>query len=184
VPQAYNQQYHREEQAVFADYVVIMGYDEHYAGSPEAGSVSSYDFVEQGIIETLKDVPAEKVISGIPFFTRVWQETPKTEAELAEQKGTEDAEYSMNVESTAYGMSEVQSVLSQAGVTAEWDDVTRQNYATWEYDGSTYEVWLEDASSIQEKLQLMKNYGLAGTAAWRLGQETSDIWDVILQYVN
>ena len=184
VPQAYNRQYHREEQGVFADYVVIMGYDEHYSGSLEAGSVSSIGFVENGIVETLKEVPAEKVISGIPFFTRVWKETPKTDAELKADEGTEAAEYAMKVESTAYSMEEAQYVVSQAGATANWDETTKQNYATWEYEGSTYEVWLEDASSIQAKLQLMKDYGLAGTAAWRLGQETSDIWDVILQYVN
>lgn len=184
VPQAYNQQYHRDEQAVFADYVVIMGYDEHYSGSLEAGSVASYSFVRDGIEQTLLDVPAEKVISGIPFFTRVWKETPKTEEELAAQAGTEEAEYSMKVESTAYGMAEAQEVVAQAGAAAVWDEETQQNYATWEYEGSTYEVWLEDASSIQAKLQLMKDYNLAGTAAWRLGQETSDIWDVILQYVN
>lgn len=184
VPKAYNQQYHRAEQGVFADYIVIMGYDEHYSGSLETGSVSSYDFVRDGIEETLKEVPAEKVVSGIPFFTRVWKETPKTDEELASQAGTEAAEYAMNVESTAYSMAEAQTVVAQAGATAVWDDVTKQNYATWEYEGSIYEVWLEDAASIQAKLQLMKDYGLAGTAAWRLGQETSDIWDVILQYVN
>lgn len=53
-------QYNRKEQGVMADYVVIMGYDEHFGGSPEAGSVSSYNFVKEGIEETLKEVPAEK----------------------------------------------------------------------------------------------------------------------------
>lgn len=184
VPQAYNQQYHRKEQGVFADYVVIMGYDEHYGGSPEAGSVSSFDYVMNGIEETIKEVPAEKVISGIPFFTRVWKETPKTASELASDKGTDAEDYSMNVESAAYGMSDARAVVEQAGATITWDDTTKQNYATWEADGSTYEVWLEDADSLKLKLQLIKDYGLAGSAAWRLGQETSDIWDLILQYVN
>ena len=184
VPQAYNQQYHRKEQGVFADYVVIMGYDEHYGGSPEAGSVASYDYVKNGVEQTVKEVPSEKVISGIPFFTRVWKETPKTDAELAKAKGTDNEDYTMNVESTAYGMAEAQTVVEQVGVTAEWDDKTKQNYATWEADGSTYEVWLEDAESLAPKLQLIKDYNLAGSAAWRLGQETSDIWDVILKYVN
>lgn len=184
VPQAYNQQYHRKEQGVFADYVVIMGYDEHYGGSPEAGSVASYDFVKNGIEQTLEEVPADKVINGVPFFTRVWKETPKTEAELAEQAGTDDAEYPTKVESTAYSMSEAMNVVAMAGVEPVWDDTTQQNYAEWESEGSTYKVWLEDAQSLQPRLQLMKDYGLAGTAAWRLGQETSDIWDVILQYVN
>ena len=103
---------------------------------------------------------------------------------LAAQAGTEEAEYSTKVESTAYSMKDAQLVVSQAGAQITWDDVTKQNYATWESEGSTYKVWLEDAKSLQPRLQLMKDYGLAGTAAWRLGQETSDIWDVILQYTN
>lgn len=184
VPQSYNAQYHRAEQGVFADYVVVMGYDEHYGGSPEAGSVASYNFVEQGIVETLKEVPANKVISGIPFFTRVWQETPKTAEELAAQEGTDAAEYPNKVQSTAYGMEEARNVVSQAGATAAWDEETRQNFATWESGGSTYKVWLEDAASLEQKLQLIKTYDLAGSAAWRLGMETSDIWELILKYVN
>lgn len=184
VPQNYNQQYHRKEQGVVADYVVIMGYDEHYAGSPEAGSVASYDFVKAGIENTLKDVPAEKVINAVPFFTRIWKETPKTADELAAAKGTDAQEYTMNVTSTAYGMADARAVVDQAGAQIIWDEKTQQNYATWEADGVTYEVWLEDAQSLEPRLKLMKENNLAGTAAWRLGQETSDIWDLIVKYVN
>ena len=184
VPQEYNRQYHRKEQGVFADYVVIMGYDEHYGGSPVAGSVSSYNFVRSGIENTLKEVPASKVISALPFFTRVWKETPKTAEELSAQAGTEAAEYSNNVESTAYSMAEAAAVVAQAGATANWDDETKQNFATWETGGSTFKVWLEDVNSLEPKLQLMKDYGLAGTAAWRLGQEEPEVWELILKYVN
>ena len=184
VPQAYNQQYHRKEQGVFADYVVIMGYDEHYAGSPEAGPVASYNFVKEGVEQTLREVPANKVINAVPFFTRVWKETAKTDAELSQQAGTDAAEYSMNVESEAYGMAEIDYMLSQVGATPTWDDEVKQNYATWESEGSTYEVWIEDASSLEPKLQLIKEYGLAGSAAWRLGYEKTEIWDLILKYVN
>lgn len=184
VPQNYNQQYHRGEQGAVADYVVIMGYDEHYGGSPEAGSVASYDFVKAGIENTLEEVPAEKVINAVPFFTRVWEETPKTEEEIAVAQGTDAAEYTMNVTSTAYGMADARAVVEQAGAQITWDETTQQNYATWEANGVTYEVWLEDAQSLEPRLKLMKDYGLAGTAAWRLGQETSDIWELILQYVN
>lgn len=184
VPQNYNQQYHRKEQGVVADYVVIMGYDEHYAGSQEAGSVASYDFVKAGIENTLKDVPAEKVINAVPFFTRIWKETPKTADELAAAKGTDAQEYTMNVTSTAYGMADARAVVDQAGAQITWDEETQQNYATWEADGVTYEVWLEDAQSLEPRLKLMKENKLAGTAAWRLGQETSDIWDLIVKYVN
>ena len=184
VPQEYNRQYHRKEQGVFADYVVIMGYDEHYGGSPVAGSVSSYNFVRSGIENTLKEVPASKVISALPFFTRVWKETPKTAEELSAQAGTEAAEYSNNVESTAYSMAEAAAVVAQAGATANWDEETKQNFATWEAEESTFKVWLEDVSSLEPKLQLMKDYGLAGTAAWRLGQEEPEVWELILKYVN
>lgn len=184
VPQNYNQQYHRGEQGAVADYVVIMGYDEHYGGSPEAGSVASYDFVKAGIENTLEEVPAEKVINAVPFFTRVWEETPKTEEEIAAAQGTDAAEYTMNVTSTAYGMADARAVVEQAGAQITWDETTQQNYATWEANGVTYEVWLEDAQSLEPRLKIMKDYGLAGTAAWRLGQETSDIWELILQYVN
>ena len=102
VPKSFNTQYDRKEQGIVADYVVIMGYDEYYAGSPEAGPVSSYNYVKEGITETLKEVPAEKVISGIPFFTRLWKETPKTEEELKSDKGTDAEQYSATVESDAY----------------------------------------------------------------------------------
>ena len=100
-----------------ADYVVIMGYDEHYGGSPEAGSVASYDFVKAGIENTLKEVPAEKVINAVPFFTRVWEETPKTEEEIAADQGTDAAEYTTNVTSTAYGMADARAVVEQAGAS-------------------------------------------------------------------
>ena len=185
VPKGYNTHYHREEQGIMADYVIIMGYDEHFAGSYEAGSVASYDYVKEGIEETLRDVPAAKVINAVPFYTRLWNETPKTEEELAEGQGTEAANYPMNVTSEALGMEEAAQRVSEAGATATWDDTVKQNYAEWTGDdGSTYKIWLEDASSLEVKLGLMKDNKLAGTAAWKLGFETSDIWDLIQRYVN
>lgn len=184
VPKSFNTQYDRKEQGIVADYVVIMGYDEYYAGSPEAGPVSSHNYVKEGITETLKEVPAEKVISGIPFFTRLWKETPKTEEELKSDKGTDAEQYSATVESEAYGMDNAQAVVKQAGVDTTWDKKAGQNYATWEADGSKYEIWLEDSKSIEAKLKLMKKYKLAGTAEWSLGQESSDIWNLIQKYVN
>ena len=184
VPKSFNTQYDRKEQGIVADYVVIMGYDEYYAGSPEAGPVSSYNYVKEGITETLKEVPAEKVISGIPFFTRLWKETPKTEEELKSDKGTDAEQYSTTVESDAYGMDNAQAIVKQAGVDTTWDKKAGQNYATWEADGSKYEIWMEDSKSIEAKLKLMKKYKLAGTAEWSLGQESSDIWNLIQKYVN
>lgn len=184
VPKGYNMQYNRKEQGIVADYVIIMGYDEHYGGSLEAGSVSSYNFVKEGIEETLKEVPAEKIISGIPFFTRIWEEIPKTEKELAEQQGTEEAEYSMKVSSEALGMSDAEERVRQVGAEVVWDEETQQNFASWEIENATYKVWLEDSKSIEQKLKLMKDNGLAGTAAWAIGQEDTDIWQLIQKYIN
>ncbi len=184
VPKNYNMQYNRKEQGVFADYVIIMGYDEHYGGSPEAGSVSSYNFVQEGIEETLKEVPAEKIISGLPFFTRLWKEKPKTQEQLAKDQGTEAAQYATEVESEAYGMSKAKEKVSEAGAEITWDEETKQNFATWTDGDATYKIWLEDVKSLEPKLKLMKEYGLAGSAAWALGQESSDVWPLIQQYVN
>lgn len=184
VPQPYNEHYDIEEQGNVADYVVIMGYDEHTDGSYETGSVASIGYLENGIADALDSVSADKLIAGVPFFTRLWFETPKTEAELAEQEGTEAASYPNNVSSWAYGMTEAADLLSSLGVQAQWDDTTKQNYAEWEADGGTYKIWLEDSQSLEEKLKVIKANNLAGVAEWCLGMEGSGVWDLILQYVN
>lgn len=184
VPQPYNEHYDIEEQGVVADYVVIMGYDEHTEGSYEAGSVASIGYLENGITDALESVSAEKLIAGVPFFTRLWFETPKTEEELAEQAGTEAASYPNKVTSSAYGMTEAAQVVADAGAQTQWDEETMQNYAEWEADGGTYKIWLEDDQSLEEKLKVIKSNNLAGVAEWSLGMEDSGVWDLILQYVN
>lgn len=178
----YTPHYNRKEQGIVADYVIIMGYDEHYSGSTEAGSVASIGFVRQGIEDTLKEVPAEKVINGVPFFTRLWKQTPKTEEELAADTSEEKLPY--KVESAAYGMDAAAAKVSDNGATPEWDEETGQYYAEYESDGSLYRIWLEEEKSIEEKAKLIKEYDLAGISAWKLGFERMSIWDVILKYVN
>lgn len=158
--------YNRKEQGIVADYVIIMGYDEHFSGSEEAGSVASIDFVREGITETLKEVPKEKVINGLPFFTRLWIESAN------------------GLTSQAIGMQEAETAVANAGVTASWDEETQQNYAEWTADGNTYKIWLEDEQSLEAKLKVMQEYDLAGAAAWKLGFEKSGIWELISQYVN
>ena len=167
VPTASSDHYDRAEQGVFADYVVIMGYDEHYAGSEEAGSVASIGYVQQGIEKTLSEVPKEKVINAIPFYTRFW----KTDAD-----GT--------VTSEALGMNDADQKVKNNNAEPVWDDTTKQYYVEIEYDGATYQMWMEEETSIEEKMKLIKQYELAGVASWRLGYERPSIWDVILKYVN
>lgn len=167
VPTASSSHYFRGEQGVFADYVIIMGYDEHYAGSDEAGSVASYGFVESGIQKTLEEVPKEKVINAVPFYTRFWRTDEEGE-----------------VSSEALGMDSAQQRAKNNEVEPTWDETTRQYYIELEYEGSIYQMWMEEERSIEEKMQLIKQYGLAGVASWRLGYERAGIWDVILKYVN
>ena len=148
-----------------ADYVIIMGYDEHYAGSAEAGSVASINFVEEGIKQTVEQVPANKIINAVPFYTRIWSTT-----------GTD-------VSSQAVGMAMAQEYIKAHNIETVWDEETCQNYGEY-MDGDTYnQVWLEDAQSIGVKLNVMQNYNIGGVACWRLGYETPDIWDVIEEYL-
>ena len=179
VPAAYNAYYDREEQAVFADYIVVMAYDEHYNGSEE-GSVASIGFVEQGIKDTLEEVPAEQVILGVPFYTRVWELTPVaegTDAEISE----EDALRGYSISSEAVSMSEVDSRVAANGVNLEWLEDCGQYYAEYQYNGKTYKIWVEDQKSIGEKLNVMKENHLAGASFWNLGYEKNAIWDTIAE---
>ena len=166
VPMDHTDHYNRAEQGLVADYVVIMGYDEHYGGSKEAGSVASIDFVEKGIANTVEQVPAEKIINGIPFYTRIW-----------ETAGT-------NVSSQAVGMEKAQEYITQHGITTRWDEETCQNYGEYQSESGFCQVWLEDAESIHVKLNIMQKYGIAGVAEWKLGYEVDSIWDVIEEYMN
>lgn len=184
VPSQYSTQYDLEEQGKIVDYVIIMGYDEHHKGSLESGPVASYEFVKNGIEDALEQVPANKLINAVPFYTRLWKEVLKTAEELEAQEGTDAAEYPYTVTSEAYGMSKIKTKIESAGAEIVVDEATGHNYAEWEADGATYKVWLEDEGALEAKLQLMKEKNLAGVAAWRLGFESSDIWELILKYVN
>ena len=184
VPSQYSTQNNLEEQGKIVDYVIIMGYDEHHRGSLESGPVASYDFVKKGIEDALEMVPAEKLINAVPFYTRLWKEVEKTAEELEAQEGTDAAEYPYTVTSEAYGMSKINIAIDKANAEIIVDKVTDQNYAEWEADGAIYKVWLEDEDALEAKLKLMKKHDLAGVAAWRLGFEKSDVWELILKYVN
>ena len=167
VPTAYSEYYDREEQAAVADYVVIMGYDEHYAGSKEAGSVSSLCFVEEAVKITLAQVPAEQIVMGIPFYTRLW--TEKKDGSLS---------------SSACSMSQGEAYLSANGVNPKWDDATGQYYGEYKSDEGLNRIWLEEEKSIGKKIDVISKAKLAGISCWKLGLEKEGVWDVILKAVN
>ena len=151
---------------------MIMGYDEHYDGSEEAGTVASLSFEEEGIQNTLQEVAAEKVVSGIPFYTRLWCTTTN-------EDGT------TTVTSEAMGMNQAQQTLENNQVEASWDETTGQNYAQFNGEsGELYQIWLEDTESLTRKLELIKNYDLGGVAEWKLGLEDDSVWDLIAKYIS
>ena len=171
VPMDFSKYYNREELGNVCDYVIMMGYDEHYAGSDIVGSVASMDFEETGIQNMLTEVSKDKLISAIPFYTRLWY----TET-LAD--GT------ANVTSEAYSMDNIEALLTEKGVTATYDESTGQQYAEWtDSDGKFCRVWLEDENSIAARAALISKYELSGIAEWVLGREQSWVWDVISQNI-
>lgn len=163
----FNDYYDIEEQGVFVDYVVVMGYDEHYAGSDEAGSVASIDYVTEGIQMAVEKVDKSKVINAVPFYSRIW----KT--------------YNGAVTSEAYGMQDIQDYIAENNMTQTWNAECGQNYAEMtDSDGALIQIWVEDDQSIQLKLDAMTAADIAGVAEWKLEFDTASVWDVIANYMN
>lgn len=183
VPTAYTAFYDRGEQALFADYVVIMAYDEHYKGT-EPGSVASIGWVTEGVEKTLKEVPAEQVILGMPFYARVWSLTPAGGADLPEEGGILDDYTNYDISCYSASMSEQKRLANLNGATPIWSDEAGQYYTEYKNGGSFYQIWMEDAASIEEKLKVMDSFKLAGASFWKLGLEQNSVWETIIKYIN
>lgn len=210
-PASYNAFYSRDEQAVFADYIVLMAYDEHYSGSEEAGSVASLSFVEQAVADTLEEVPAEQLILGVPFYTRVWKLTPNDTTEEADgavsesddniadgedaasesdedtaetDDGESESDDGYTLTSEAVGMSEAESRVAANNATYELLEDCGQYYVEYEYEDSTYKIWIENEYSIEKKLEVMQSNGLAGASFWKLGFEKNTVWDTIAEFME
>lgn len=170
-PANFNLFYNRGEQAVWADYSIIMGYDEHWSGSEEAGTVASIGYVRNGITNTLLEVPAEKIINAMPYYIRVWYETM-------------NADGSITLTSKAVGMDAAQKLIDDNNAEMVWDEALGQYYATYNDGAVAVKIWLEDEKSIAEKMKAYKENNLAGVAGWRLGLEKEEVWSVIEEYLN
>ena len=160
VPSAYTAFYNRAEQGRVADYVIIMAYDEHYAGG-KAGTVSSISYVENGIRDTIAVVPKEKTICAVPFYTRVW---------------TDNGEATT---SSALGISAAKTWIEENGVELYWQEELGQYYGELETEEGLKFLWMEEETSLGLKMDLIGEYGLAGVACWKLGFEPASIWEVV-----
>lgn len=166
VPFHFNEHYRLDIQGQVADYVIIMGYDEHWHGSGDPGSVSSISYVTNGIEKTISEVPAKKVINALPFYTIVWTtDGAKVTDEYLTMNNTPD-------------------FLKQFSTKPEWDETTCQNYLEWNSASGLKQVWLEDADSIRVKLNVMSANEIGGVAVWRLGYGTDAVWELIRAYVE
>lgn len=162
-PEAYNRCYNLKEQSKFVDYVIVMAYDEHYAGT-EAGSVASLPFVKEAVEDTVQLVGKEHVIAGIPFYTRIWTTTDG------------------NTTSRAVGMQAAIDQLNSDGQVALWNDDCGQYVASYTVGSSTRQIWFEEEKSIEAKMQVIQQENTAGVACWKLGLEKSTVWSIISQY--
>lgn len=161
MPSNWSGHYEREKVAESCDYFMVMAYDQHWSGSEEAGSVAELPWVESGIQNSLIEVPKEKLVLGIPLYTRLWIESNE------------------GLSSNAYSMASMKDLISSWNITPSIDTNSGQNYIEFTQEGAVYKVWIEDFMSVNKRMNLMKKYDLAGYAAWRLGYETPDIWDIL-----
>ena len=161
VPYEYNRHYQLSEQGFFADYIVIMGYDEHTGRSSEPGSVASIGYTQHAVREALKNAPPEGIIHAVPFYTRFWILRP--DGFYVELLGMKDAAES----------------VKKRGIKLSWDEKTGQYYGEAETEKGLMKVWMEDERSLTEKLKLVREADLGGTGAWKLGDEPPEIWKIM-----
>jgi spore germination protein YaaH len=155
--------YDRKKLGQIVDYAAVMTYDEHWSTSPKSGSVASIGWVEKGIAQTLQYIPPEKVLLGLPFYTRLWEEEKQPDGKI-------------NVSSKAYGMEEIMKIIYENDAPIIWDNETGQYYAQYEKENNIYKVWIEEERSLTLKAALVEKYNLAGFAAWRKDFEVESVW--------
>lgn len=160
--------YDRENLANIVDYLMVMAYDEHWGTSPIAGSVASLPWVENNLIKLLEVVPKERLILGVPTYTRIWKEqkTPGGNIEVS---------------SKAYSMDDVNQWIKDRGLSLQYDEKSGQDYVEFvdEKEQATYKIWLENEKSLNKRTQLVHKYQLAGIASWNRSFANAGAWTVI-----
>ena len=161
MPSSWNLFYNRKELASIVDYIAVMAYDEHWSTSPVAGSVASLPWVEKGIKETISDVPPEKVLLGIPLYTRVWKEVnQQTHNDTLSMKYTEDW-------------------IKRHEATVRYDMKAKQHYTESKEGNALLKVWIEDEFSIKNRIELVHQYKLAGIGSWERSFGSDSIWKIM-----
>ena len=147
-----------------ADYIVFMAYDQNGVSSTKPGTTAGYNWINLNLIKFLQteDIDSEKIILGIPFYTRMW--TTNSSGDII-SRGTVD-------------MKEIDRVLP-SGVEKTWDNELKQNYVEYMDGANKKQIWIEDVDSLKAKASLVVENKLAGVASWRKDMESDDVWQML-----
>ena len=167
IPLEFNAFYNIKEQGIVSDYLCVMAYDEHYSGSPKAGSVSSLSWVKNSIENTVRSAPMKKLIVGLPFYTRLWREA-----------------HTGKLTSRALYMDGGLNLVNSNKAKKEWDKEKGQYYAEWKDGKDRMRIWLEEEKSLEAKLKLVEKDKVAGIAFWKLGLERKEAWDSVTDWLK
>ena len=152
-----------------ADYIVFMAYDQYGASSTKPGTTAGFDWIKVSLNKFLKteEIKPEKIILGIPFFTRVW--TTNSEGKL--------------VGNSAVAMKNIDKVIPES-VKKEWDEDLKQNYVEFNDGNNKKQIWIEDIDSLKSKLSLVNDNNLAGVGSWQKDMESDNVWKMIKNEIN
>ena len=145
-----------------ADYLVFMAYDQYGTSSTKPGTTAGYNWVEKSLKKIIEydEVDTEKIILGMPFYTRQW--TIESDGKIKSRTVV----YMVNTK-------------IPTNVEKQWDDDLKQYYIEYKSGKNTIKMWIEDGTSIKEKVSLVTKYNLGGTSCWRKDMETSNVWTII-----
>ncbi len=151
-----------------ADYIIFMAYDEYGVSSTKPGTTAGYDWVKLSLNKFLQteEIESNKIILGIPFYTRVWTTDPSG-------KST----------SKTVSMKKTESVIPD-GTQKQWNDDLKQNYVEYTDGNNKKQIWIEDIDSIKSKISLITENNLGGVASWQKDMELDEIWSVLKGEIN
>ena len=151
-----------------ADYIIFMAYDEYGVSSTKPGTTAGYDWVKLSLNKFLQteEIESNKIILGIPFYTRVWTTDPsgKSTSKTVSRKKTE--------------------AVIPDGTQKQWNDDLKQNYVEYTDGNNKKQIWIEDIDSIKSKISLITENNLGGVASWQKDMELDEIWSVLKEEIN